>query len=272
MLGADFGRLAQAGPLVACFPIMNMLIIDRESDDFKLPATGPKARHIVKILKKGPGDELAAGCTDGRIGTARIEAHDDTGLCLRFFPNAIADSLLPLTLLLGFPRPIQAKRILKDLTSLGVAHIMLCGTELGEKSYIESDFFKKGEYREALLEGAEQAANPRLPEVESHWTLKRALDALDTRYGPADKQGAARCCLDPYRGEQALSAVAARLSRERQTPFILGIGSERGWTDAELSMMEERGFRFASLGRRILKSETAAVAAVAISLAGLGLL
>ncbi len=249
-----------------------MLIIDAGEDGFELAATSPKARHIVKILKKGPGDELSAGRTDGRVGIARIEAQDGRALRLRFSANGVADGLLPITLLLGFPRPIQAKRILKDLTSLGVAHIMLCGTELGEKSYQESEFFKNGDYRDALIEGAEQAANPRLPEVGSYWTLKRALDALDGRYGAADGLGASRCCLDPYRGELPLSALAARARRLPQEAFILAIGSERGWTDAELELLAARGFVFATLGLRILKSETAAVAAVAVSLAGLGLL
>jgi 16S rRNA (uracil1498-N3)-methyltransferase len=251
---------------------MNMLIIDGVADDFELEASGTKARHIVRILKKGPGDELLAGCTDGRVGTARIEAQDGRVLRLRFTAHAAADSLLPIILLLGFPRPIQAKRIFKDLTSLGVAHIVLCGTELGEKSYIESDFFKHGEYRDALLEGAEQAANPRLPEVDSHWTLRRALDALDTRYGLPGERGAERCCLDPYRSELPLSAVASRARHAGRSPFILAIGSERGWTDAELALMAERGFCFATLGRRILKSETAAVAAVAVGMAGMGIL
>ncbi len=253
-------------------PSMNMLIIDGGADEFELAATSLKARHIVKILKKGPGDELLAGRTDGKVGTARIVAQDGLALRLRFSANDLADSLLPITLLLGFPRPIQAKRILKDLTSLGVAHIMLCGTELGEKSYQESDFFKNGEYRDALIEGAEQAANPRLPEVGSYWTLKRALDDLEKRYGAAGGQAGPRCCLDPYRGRLSLSAVAAQARRLPQEAFILAIGSERGWTDAELDLMAQSGFAFATLGRRILKSETASVAAVAVSLAGLGLL
>jgi RsmE family RNA methyltransferase len=51
---------------------------------------------------------------------------------------------------------------------------------------------------------------------------------------------------------------------------VLAIGSERGWTPAELDLLAARGFSFASLGDRILKTETAAVTAVAIALSKLG--
>ena len=57
---------------------------------------------------------------------------------------------------------------------------------------------------------------------------------------------------------------------ELPPPLTLAIGSERGWTEGEVDLLEERGFRMAGLGRRILKTETAAVAAVALLLARLG--
>ena len=53
-------------------------------------------------------------------------------------------------------------------------------------------------------------------------------------------------------------------------PLVLAIGSERGWSETELDLLAGYGFAFARLGERILKSETAAVAAVCLALARLG--
>jgi 16S rRNA (uracil1498-N3)-methyltransferase len=271
---------------------MNMLVLDESEPGRPLPRNDRRMQHILRILKKQAGDELIAGIADdgagplaGRIGTAHIDSWDGQHLVLSFRPDMPAPPLHPLTILSGFPRPIQANRILKDLASLGVASIILSGTELGEKSYFQSDFFKNREFRTALLEGAEQAANPRLPGVETAWTLARALKLLDNPalpYTPAT----ARWALDPYRQEGLLgrmlttdslptmdTVVTGDTATTLAPPaLVLAIGSERGWTPAELDLMEAAGFRFAGLGSRILKTETAAVAATAVALARMGLM
>lgn len=252
---------------------MNMLFLDLAEIDAPLPRSDDRVKHVLKVLKKGQGDELAAGTADGMLGIARIEAWDGQAMRFSFRAERPAPPLRPITLLLGFPRPIQANRILKDLSSLGVGRIMLSGTELGEKSYFQSDFFRNREFRQALIEGAEQAANPRLPLVDTAWSLPRALDAL---LGGSAVSGSAvgsglRWAFDPYHATGAFGAVDLPAATESD-PLVLAIGSERGWTPAELDLLAERGFGFASLGDRILKTETAAVAAVAVALARLGYL
>lgn len=278
---------------------MNMLFLDKHEIDAPLPRTDERVKHILRVLGKGAGDELLAGTPDGMIGTANIKAFDGNAMTFAFRPEREAPPLKPITLILGFPRPIQANRILKDLSSLGVAHIMLSGTELGEKSYFQSDFFKNREFRAALVEGAAQAANPRLPVVDTAWTLARALDQMDELHeldeldviddeddvaeledldappepdlSPASRlwgEGT-RWAFDPYRAKTAFGAVSLPAVTDG-APLVLAIGSERGWTPAELDLLADRGFSFASLGDRILKTETAAVTAVAVALSKFG--
>ncbi|OHD79663.1 MAG: hypothetical protein A3J97_04295 [Spirochaetes bacterium RIFOXYC1_FULL_54_7] len=276
---------------------MNMLILDESEPGRPLPRSDRRVQHILRILKKQTGDEVLAGIASdgqgplaGQVGQAHLDSWDGQHLVLSFRPDRPAHPLHPLTILLGFPRPIQANRILKDLASLGVARIILSGTALGEKSYFQSDFFKNREFRIALVEGAEQAANPRLPKVETAWTLARALKLLDDSALPEIPVTAppvqpvmptsARWALDPYRQEGQLGTVltedtVSAMNRALDLsppPLILAIGSERGWTPAELDLMAAAGFRFAGLGERILKTETAAIAATTIALAKLGLM
>jgi RsmE family RNA methyltransferase len=252
---------------------------------------------VRKILKKKAGDLVEAGkATDepfgpapGSLGQARIASLDDSGMILEYAPSGEAPALAPLRLILGFPRPIQANRIFKDLVSLGIADIELTGTELVEKSYLESSFFRSREYRAPLIEGAEQAANPRLPRIGQHWTLKRCLDTFGgsgarevaaTGDSPGadepDWRGGLFIALHPVPGAQNLGAFLSSrttgASEEWRTgrAITLAIGSERGWTPGEVGLLGEAGFTVCALGERILKTETASVAAVSLCLASMG--
>ncbi len=243
---------------------MNMLLLEPGESGVLLPREDRRWEHLAKILRKKPGDTVLAGSTDGWTGTATIERLDAGGLTLVFRPEEEAPPLHPICLILGFPRPIQAARIFKDLGSLGVGEIILTGTELGEKSYIQSDFFSQCEYRRSLAEGAEQAGSPRLPRVSRYWTLDRCLGSLGAR----KPDEASRFFFHPDRTLLPFSRIL--LDRCRVTGPILAIGSERGWTDKERMALLEAGFQPTSLGTRILKTETAALAAVVLALGAMG--
>lgn len=249
---------------------MNLLWIGSSASPIAIPRSDRRYSHIVRVLKKKPGDELAAGRADGTIGHASVLSIDTDQVIVSYSPESEAPRLHPLRVLIGFPRPIQAGRILKDLTSLGVESIWFTLSELGEKSYAESNFFRNHEFEAHLVEGAEQSGNPRLPSVEMFWTLERAL----SRLGEVDEQasnhgakGADRVVLHPNHDFPRLSSFVPSA-----LPLTIAIGSERGWTEPEISMLRSSGFTAHSLGRRILKTETAALAAVSICLGNLGIL
>ena len=170
----------------------------------------------------------------------------------------------PIRLLMGFPRPIQAGRILKDLTTLGIAELWFALSDLGEKSYAESTFFRNREFESHLVEGAEQAGNPRLPEVSCFWTIDRACGRLEEP-SKADGRPGSRLMFHPDPLNPTIAALPSL-----DLPVTLAIGSERGWTERELSLLGSRGFVACYLGDRILKTETAALAAVSIALSRLG--
>jgi RsmE family RNA methyltransferase len=248
---------------------LNILVLEKEEIGSLLPRSDRRWAHVKKVLRKKPGDRLDAGLVDGPIGEAIVRSLDDDGLVLDFEAGREAPPLAPIRLLLGFPRPIQATRILKDLTSLGVSEIRLMGTQLGEKSYAQSSIFKDKDFRGPLLEGAEQAGNPRLPRVLVHWDLAACLGAIDAEdsaggQAPSANRGS-RLFLHPYGKPERLGLGAGI-----EAPVTLAIGSERGWTEAELELLRASGFAARGLGDRILKTETAALAATVLALAALG--
>ena len=251
---------------------MNLLILEPGEAGQPLPRADRRYQHVTRILRKKAGDSLSAGLSDGSIGVARIDMLDAESMSLSFEKTGEAPPLHPVRVLMGFPRPIQSGRILKDLTSLGVERVWFALSDLGEKSYAESDFFRKGEFALPLSEGAEQAGNPRLPEVRMFWSLDRAIDAADGERaaageGAAPGGSASRVFFHPGAGAARFGDMGPFAA-----PLWLAIGSERGWTPRETALLEARGFARASLGSRILKSETAAAAAVTLALNALRLL
>jgi len=232
-----------------------MFLFEKGEAERLLPYNDERAKHIQKVLKKKSGDSIFAGQINGLTGKALIsERHD--GILLNFQAENIPDKLLNITVILGFPRPIQAGRIFKDLTCLGVSSIKLALTDLGEKSYAESNFFKNSEWNFFLREGAIQAGNPNIPEVSRYWSLKAALESL--------KSESCRVALDNEKPECGFASL------DLKDPVVLAFGSERGFSEFERNLLVKNEFILASLGKRILKTETAVLAATSIAMERLG--
>lgn len=255
---------------------MNIVLFDREELAAPLPADDRRARHITGVLGLEPGDRLRAGIIDGPAGWATLAAVAPDGSVRLDFAAAgnrgraaagnaddpdpdVPPPLQPVTLLLGHPRPIVLRRMLRDLSTLGVSRIVVVRTELGEKSYLRSNLWEGDTVRRLLIEGAEQAGATALPRVARAWRLADAIGEA-----AAGQETMPRVVYDTATpGAERAAAGPGR---------IIAVGSERGWTDREREMLAGHGFRTAALGGRILRTETAAVAAVTLTLSELGLL
>ncbi len=258
---------------------MNLCILDSAEEIQFLLVTDRRATHILRVLKKNVGESLKAGSPDGMTGTARIESVGKEQLVLRFSPEVPAPFLYPIHVLLGAVRPIQAARIVRDLTALGVSSIMFFPTELGEKSYLQSNFYREKEYLDHAREGAEQAGNPRLPAISVFLSRKQLLKALHSVPGqrfichPDAPAPLGRIVLKSDADHATAPHVELHYnSTAVSSVFHIAIGTERGWTDSELADFEHEGFARCGLGKRILRTETAAIASVSVLLSSIGVL
>jgi RsmE family RNA methyltransferase len=247
---------------------MNLILFEVRELGKPLPRRDPRTIHLLKVLRKKAGEMFEAGILGGCRGTGRIEKINlDGSLLVSLKAGEEPPPRLPLRVGVGFPRPIQLRRLLRDLSSLGVEAVDLLGTELGEKSYRDTKLLNDGGAKEALIEGAVQARDTTIPALSVFISLGDWL-----RERPWDKgaSGSARplpilAAADNVRPEGAM----ARLS-PMQGPMVLAVGAERGWSDRERDALEAAGFLRLSLGRRALRTETACVAAAVLALEKIG--
>ena len=233
---------------------MNIVLFD-EGEDF-LPSSDERCRHIRKVLHLAEGDKFRAGIINGAAGECTILSSCEEGMRVSFAPLSDGSELYPLTLIVAQVRPICMRRILREAVSLGVRRLILPVSDLGEKSYLEASLYRDGEYRKILLDGAMQSGFTGVSDAAIVSSAEAAIAAAE---------GEARILLDNAVGASPLSG--AELGGKS---CVLAIGPERGWSGRERSLFIESGYTPMLLGRRILRTETAAVAGAAMALSRMG--
>jgi len=215
---------------------------------------GARAEHIAAFLHGEKGQVLKTGEIDGKIGTGEIVSIQHPGgpgggpvVTLRLEHGA--ESPRPwVDLLLAPPRPRTMKRLLPQLAAMGVGKIVLVGAKKVEKDFWGATLLKEENLRPLLVDGLMQSGTSHLPEVALRRNFRRFLDEeLDALF-----PGSQRIVAHPGASAGAEPSGAGRP--------LLAIGPEGGWTDAEVALLEDRGFARYSLGSRILRTDTAVVA------------
>ncbi len=230
---------------------MNLILFEASEIAAPLPRADPRAVHLVAVLRRRAGDLFDAGIVNGPRGKATIESIGSGAVAFRFEALAEPAPADPIDLLVALPRPQTARKILGEATALGVASLRFFRPEKGEPSYASSTLWKTPEWRRHLMDGAAQAFDTRIPEVRHDAGLAEAIDGL-----PA---GRPRVALDNYEATVRLTPDTAR------PPAVLAFGPERGWSATERTLLRDKGFVLAHLGTRVLRLETAVVAAVAVA-------
>jgi RsmE family RNA methyltransferase len=239
---------------------VNLVLFERAEIAQPLARSDRRAVHVLDVLRRKAGDTFDAGIVNGSRGKATLESITPEALILRFDWNLPLSPVDPLTLLIGLPRPQTARDILRDATTLGVAAIHFVRTEKSDPNYAQSTLWTSGEWRRQVIMGAEQAFETRIPEVTFDRTLADALADLSTL--------SSRLALDNYESAVRLGDYGV----SAQTSHVIALGGERGWSARDRDLLRRHGFNFVHLGTRVLRTETAVVAALAIVRTKLGLM
>ncbi len=243
---------------------------------FSFEKQDERYRHIKKVLRLTEGDRFKAGVINGKKGTADIIAFSPSRLTARFTGKEESQALYPIRLLLGFPRPIQLRRILRDVAGLGIETLCLTGTDLGEKSYLQADIAEPFMMERLLADGCAQAGETLLPAVHKTASLQ-AFFSQELYTGTCNPL---KAVLDvPF--QESGSAFLQNKKLPPQTTLShlpwngkrtlwLAAGNERGWSAAERNLFAQHGFSNYTMGSRIFRTETAVTAALSVCLSQAG--
>lgn len=230
------------------------MLITADEAKSGLTPDDPRARHLRETVGLAVGGTFHVGIENGLRGIATIVALAPR-LTFAVVWEKTPQARLPLTVLVGLPRPQTAKKILHDLASLGAARILFFESAKGDPGYLTSSLWKDGEWREHVIKGTEQACSTLVPEVTRVGSLAAALTYVDV--------AAWKLALDPYEATGAPEIAAPAKAA------VLAIGPERGFAAEERAALRRAGFAFAHLGDRILRVEAAALVGGALMLARL---
>lgn len=212
---------------------------------------GDRAHYLGRVLRLEAGAEFVVFNGEGGEFEARVERAGRDAVWARVgaFTSVERESPLNLTLVQGISRGERMDFTVQKAVELGVGSIAPVTTE---RSTVRLDGARRSRrlehWRSIAVNACQQCGRNRIPLVED-------ITSLDQWLETASNLPASRLVLSP-RG--ALGANDLELERE----VVLLIGPEGGLSQAELERLSQSGFLALSLGPRILRTETAAVAAL----------
>lgn len=212
------------------------------------------AIHLVRVLRASAGDACVLFNGDGRDYSARIVTAGKRETLVEIVDGRDVDNESPLrlTLLQSLARGEKMDLVLQKATELGVAAFVPVASERSEVR-LEGERVDKrvGHWRNVVVAACEQSGRARVPGIAAPAPLAQAVTALDA--------GSRRLLLDP-----GGACAIGELRVPPGTDVVLAIGPEGGWSPRDRATLAQAGFEGVRLGPRILRTETAGIAAIAV--------
>lgn len=214
---------------------------------------GQDARHLTRVLRAQVGQRFEI--SDNRsVYLAEVAALGRDQVSFHIL-EAVASEELPLrlTLLAALIKFDRFEWLLEKAAELGVAAIVPVEAERSEKGLNIAARKRLDRWKTILRQSSQQARRAHLPELSPPASFSQALqDTSQYRYFLEEQPGS----------PPLLSTLPAR--RFSSDSVALLVGPEGGWTEDERQRAGEAGWTFVSLGPQVLRTETAAVAALAV--------
>ncbi|MBQ3200338.1 MAG: 16S rRNA (uracil(1498)-N(3))-methyltransferase [Clostridia bacterium] len=218
--------------------------------------TGEDVQHIAKVLRLRAGDEVTL-CDGAKTEyTARIDSVEKERIMLCILETAASktESSAEITLYQGLPKAGKLETIIQKCVELGIGKVIPFDAERSVVKLSEKDFAKKqSRYQRVAYEAAKQSRRGIIPEVGGLVKLAKedfsGFDLILLAY-------------EEERGTTLKKALRAKMDAKR---IALIVGPEGGFAPEEADMLIQRGAVSVSLGPRILRTETAGMAMLAMT-------
>jgi len=236
---------------------VNLILLERSeaSATGEITLTGPRAWHLLHVLRAEPGQTVRVGILDGPRGTGTVTSVAEGAVRLHCSFDDQPAPAPRVDLLLALPRPKVMRRLWAQVAALGVGQIILTNAERVERNYFDTHVLTPACYRPLLVEGLQQARDTSVPRVSIHRQFKVLIeDELDALYPRG-----LRLVADP-----AATTPASSVEPEDGGRVLLAIGPEGGWNAFETALLGAHGFRSVGMGPRTLRTDTACIALLAL--------
>lgn len=221
--------------------------------------SGEEAQHISRVLRMKKGDGVTLCDGEGMFYDAVLESFDEKTVTAQILSSRIAETepTVKITIFQGVPKNPKLETIVQKATELGVVRIVPVDTV---RSVAKLDKMNKVDrLRKIAKEAAKQSKRGIVPEVSAPLSFKEAV-----------KEAAkADLALIPYEEEREVSLKKALRGKTPETVSVM-IGPEGGFEKEEIDLALENGITSVTLGKRILRTETAPLAVASAVLYELG--
>jgi 16S rRNA (uracil1498-N3)-methyltransferase len=229
---------------------MQKLFIDYTPENI-ITLDGEQARHIAKSLRMRVGDMLMINDSNGSDFGCKIEeiTRDTITLSVCYKQASNSEPTCSVTIYQGNPKGSKLEDIIQKCVELGAVKIVPVLTKRCVSRPDDKSAKKKTErYNKIALEAAQQSGRGIIPEVCSLVSLKEALENDESQTKIVFYEGG---------GEPLRSLVG-----ENAQSVSIYIGPEGGFEKDEVDFLVSNGAKAATLGKRILRTQTAPVAAL----------
>jgi 16S rRNA (uracil1498-N3)-methyltransferase len=231
--------------------------------------TGDQALHLARVLRAEPG-QIFDIVANGFLHRAEITTVSEDKVLFTLHEQLESDAALPLHLLLAIFKFDHMEWAIEKATELGIARITPILARRTEKHLAQAALKRAERWRRIALESAKQSRRTDIPEIADPTQLKQALaqENIPTRIllSETEQTTTLSATLEDSISSHKTGGPAAGPS-DVGSPIThaLAVGPEGGWTPEEITLFLQHNWRPVTLGPRILRAETAAIAAIAIA-------
>jgi 16S rRNA (uracil1498-N3)-methyltransferase len=221
----------------------------QQMTDSTVMIKGDDVNHIVKVMRSKPGDEIICCSGEGRDVKAVLENLGPHEVTARIIEEKLPTREMPVyvTIAQGLPKGDKMELVIQKGTELGAFSFL---PFTSQRTIVKLDDKKEKKrlerWQKIAKEAAEQSHRSRIPAIENVHNWEQLL-ALAPTFDYA---------LFAYEKEEGSLAAALQTVPE-DSRILLVIGPEGGFEEKEAVQAEESGMKRVSLGRRILRTETA---------------
>ena len=235
----------------------NFFVAKESVNGNKAKITGADYNHITNVLRLKVGEEILISVL-GASHLSKIEDIDDSAVTVEIIKENYQDTSLPVKIHLfqGLPKSDKLELIIQKTVELGVESIT--PVEM-ERCVVKLDGKKKdgktARWQAIAESAAKQSKRTNIPKVESVLSYKQMLEKIRDL----------DLFIIPYENAKGMQATKETLQSIKSGMSVgVLIGPEGGFSDNEIELAKSLNAKTVSLGKRILRTETAAITAVSM--------